>query len=148
MKLVTPYYRSPLAAFSPFANLEREFSRFLAPQPDAETARIGLPATDIREDKDNFVITAEIPGVRKEDIKVALHDGVLSITAERRAEQEATAGQYHRRERHYGRLERRFELGVPVAGAAIRAAYKDGVLTVTVPKADAAKPREIDVSVE
>ena len=148
MKLVTPYLRSPLAAFNPYADFEREIDRFFTPAAGACRAPVAVPATDVREDHDNLVITAELPGVRKEDIKVALHDGVLSLTAERRFEQESKEGQYHRRERHYGRFERRFEIGVPVNGEAIKAGYKDGILTVTVPKAEAAKPREIGVSVE
>ncbi len=148
MKLVTPYFRSPLAAFSPFADLEREFGRFIAPATDANRAPVVAPPTDVREDKDNIVIAAELPGVRREDIKVALHEGVLSIAAERRSETDTKEGEYHRRERHYGTLERRFEIGVPVNGDAIKATYKDGILTVTVPKTEAAKPRQIGVNVE
>ncbi len=148
MKLVTPYFRSPFAAYSPFAELEREIGRYLAPADGACRTASVAPVTDVREDKDAIVLSVDLPGVRKEDIKVALHDGVLSLVAERRDEKESAEVQYHRRECQYGRFERRFEIAVPVNGEAIKAAYKDGVLTVTVPKTEAAKPREIGVNVE
>ena len=147
MKLVTPYVRTPFGAFTPFAGFERELGRLFAAEGAACEASVVAPATDVREDANSFVITAELPGVSKEDLKVSLHDGVLTLAAERREEAPITEGKYHRRERHQGRFERQFTLDLPVAGDAIKAAYKDGVLTVTVPKAEAAKPRQIDVAV-
>ncbi len=147
MKLVTPYVRTPFAAFTPWADFERELNQFFTPATAGCQSAVGVPVTDVREDANSFVISAELPGVRKEDLQVSLHEGVLTLAAERREEVPATEGKYHRKERRPGRWERRFDLGPQVTGDAITAAYKDGVLTVTVPKTEAAKPRQIDVTV-
>jgi len=104
------------------------------------------PAIDISEDKDNYYVKADLPGVSKDGIKVAVEDNVLSIKGERKHEQETKDKNYHRVERSYGTFERRFTLG-EVKDDKIKAEYKDGVLHVTIPKAEPAKSKHIDISI-
>jgi HSP20 family protein len=103
------------------------------------------PAVDIYEDKDSFVVKAELPGMKKEDIDVSLHDGSLSISGERKGEMENA--EVYRSERFFGRFQRTVILPTPVNTAGINAQYKDGILTVTLPKTEEAKPKQIDVQV-
>jgi len=105
------------------------------------------PALDVYEDKDNFVVHTELPGLKREDIEVTLEDGGLVISGERKAEEKRNEGEIRRQERFYGKFQRALTLPAPVAADKVKAQYKDGVLTVTVPKAEEAKPRKIDVTV-
>ena len=104
------------------------------------------PAMDLYEDKDNFVVRAELPGMKREDIEVSLHEGGLSISGERKLEKSHEQKEVHRSERFFGRFQRTVSLGSPIAADKIKAQYKDGILTVTLPKTEEAKPKRIDVS--
>jgi HSP20 family protein len=106
-----------------------------------------VPAIDVSEDKESVTVRAELPGMKKEDIEVTLHAGVLSLSGERKSEADYKEGETHRTERFYGRFQRSVTLPAPVAADKIKAAYKDGVLTVTLPKTEEAKPKQIEVSV-
>ena len=105
------------------------------------------PALDVHEDKDNFVVKAELPGMKKEDIEVSLHDGSLSISGERKTESKREDSEVYRAERFFGRFQRTVTLPTMVAADKVKAAYNDGILTITLPKTEEAKPRKIDVSV-
>jgi HSP20 family protein len=105
------------------------------------------PALDVHDDKDAFTVTLEAPGLKKEDFEISYHDGVLSIAGERKEEKEAEERNYFRRERFFGRFSRSLSLPAEVQPDKVAAAYKDGVLTVTLPKAEKAKPKQIEVSV-
>ena len=105
------------------------------------------PALDVYENKDNFVVKAELPGMKKEDIEVSLHDGSLSISGERKTESKHEEGEVYRAERFFGRFQRTVTLPTTVAADKVKAAYNDGVLTITLPKTEEAKPKKIDVSV-
>ncbi|HXT10929.1 MAG TPA: Hsp20/alpha crystallin family protein [Candidatus Angelobacter sp.] len=105
------------------------------------------PALDVFEDKDNFVVKAELPGMKKEDIDVSLHDGTLSISGERKSDKKWEDAEVYRAERFFGRFQRTVALPSAVDAAKIKAQYKDGVLTITLPKAEEAKPKQIDVQV-
>jgi HSP20 family protein len=105
------------------------------------------PALDVQEDKDNFTIRVEVPGLKREDIDVSLQDGALIISGERRSEKVEEGVEIHRQERFYGKFQRALTLPEPVAADKVKADYKDGVLTVTLPKTEEAKPKKIDVSV-
>lgn len=104
------------------------------------------PAVDLYEDKDNIIIKAELPGLKREDIAVSLHDGALSISGERKSEEKVENAEARRTERFVGRFQRTITLPSSVKGDQVNAQYKDGVLTVTLPKAEEAKPRQIQVS--
>ncbi len=105
------------------------------------------PALDLYEEKDHFIVKAELPGMKKEDIEVSFHDGGLSISGERKSETKHEDAEVYRAERFFGRFQRTVTLPTPVAVDKARAAYQDGVLTVTLPKTEEAKPKHIDVSV-
>lgn len=105
------------------------------------------PALDVYEEKDNYVLKAELPGMKKEDIEVSFHDGSLSLSGERKSETKHEDAEVYRAERFFGRFQRTVSLPAAVAADKIKAAYKDGVLTVTLPKTEEAKPKQIDVSI-
>ena len=105
-----------------------------------------IPALDVYENENNFVVKAELPGMKKEDIEVSLNDGSLSISGERKTETRREDAEVYRAERFFGRFQRTVTLSSAVAPDKIQAAYKDGVLTVTLPKVEEAKPKRIDVS--
>jgi len=105
------------------------------------------PALDVYEDKENFIVKAELPEMKNEDIDVSLHDGSLSISGERKSETKHEDAEVYRAERFFGRFQRTVTLPAPVAADKVKAQYKDGVLTVTLPKTEEAKPKQIDVSV-
>ena len=103
---------------------------------------------DLSEKENHYIISAEIPGVKSEDINVTVENDTLTISAEKRDEYEGNEGGVLRRERSYGRVGRSFQLGNQVDAEKIDAEYKDGVLTVTLPKLEEAKPRELKVKVK
>lgn len=103
------------------------------------------PALDLYEDKDNLVLRAELPGMKKEDIDISIHDNVVSISGERHNEKKYEGSQTSREERFFGRFTRSLKLPKQVDSGRIKAAYKDGVLTVTLPKTEEAKPRQIEI---
>lgn len=105
------------------------------------------PALDVYDEKDNFVVKAEVPGMKKEDIEVSFHDGNLTISGERKSETKEEDAEVCRAERFVGRFQRTIALPGSVALDKVAATYKDGVLTVTLPKSEDSKPRQIDVSV-
>jgi HSP20 family protein len=103
------------------------------------------PAVDVFEDKEAVRIVAELPGVSPEDVKLSLENNLLTIRGEKKQEAEERNERVHRYERSYGSFERAFMLPTTVDGEKIAADYRNGVLTVTVPKAERARPREIPV---
>lgn len=105
------------------------------------------PAIDVREDDAEFLIKADLPDVKKDDVRVQVLDGVLSVAGERRQEKEEKGTRFHRVERAYGRFERRLALPTDVDTTKIAAEFKDGVLQVHLPKSPAARPRSLDVKV-
>jgi HSP20 family protein len=105
------------------------------------------PALDVHEDKNNFTVIAELAGMKKEDIEVSLHEGTLSISGERKSETKHDDAEVYRAERFFGRFQRTVALPATVAADQVQAAYKDGVLTITLPKTEEAKPKHIDVGV-
>jgi HSP20 family protein len=138
--------------FGRLSSLRDEIERlFDAPLSElARTSRLlsgWTPALDLHEDKDNFVVKIELPGMKKEDIDVSLHDGSLSISGERKGEEKFEGADVYRSERFIGHFQRTITLPAAVAADKIKAQYKDGVLTVTLAKAEEAKPKQIDVQV-
>ena len=103
---------------------------------------------DLAEKEDRYVISAELPGVKSDDLNVTLENDLLTISAERRDEFEGEDKGVYRRERSYGNVSRSFKLGGQVDIEKLDAEYKDGVLTVELPKLEKAKPRELKVKVK
>ncbi len=107
-----------------------------------------VPPVDIYETKDgSLVVKAELPGLKREDIDVTVEDNILTIRGERRQEHEDRSGRVHRMERTYGEFSRSFTLPAEVDTEQIRAEYRDGTLTVTLPRRPEARPRQIPVEV-
>jgi HSP20 family protein len=106
------------------------------------------PSVDVSEDKDNVIIKAEMPGMNKEDIKISVQDGVLTLKGEKKQEKEEKDKNYHRIERSYGSFCRSFQLPTSVKSDKIKAGYKDGVLSIALPKAEEVKPKEIPISID
>jgi len=107
-----------------------------------------VPAADVVENKDNFVVTAELPGIRKDEIRVAVQNNTLMISGEKKKETENKGDTWHHVERSYGTFSRSFELPAMVDSSRIKADFKEGVLIVELPKAEAAKPKEIRINVK
>ena len=138
------------SSFDRFAALRSELDRLFDFAPlsrERGTASAWAPVLDVHHDKDNYVVTAELPGLKKEEINLSLHDGVLTISGERKNERETKEGQSFRNERYFGKFQRSVTLPAAVDSGKVKASYKDGVLTVELPKAEEAKPKQIEVSV-
>lgn len=108
--------------------------------------RTWMPPVDIQETQDAYRLSAELPGLTKEDINITLENNVLRLTGERKFEKDAKKEGYHRIERTYGAFSRAFTLPSQVNHEKVEAAFENGVLTITVPKAEQAKPRKISIS--
>lgn len=105
------------------------------------------PTLDMHDDKDSLLVMVELPGMKKEEIDIALHDGVLTVSGERKMEREHKEGETFRSERYFGKFQRSVTLPVAVNAGKVKASYKDGILTIDLPKAEEAKPKHIAVSV-
>lgn len=127
--------------------LDRLFEPFGELTRGSQLLSVWNPAIDLYEDKDSLIVKAEIPGMKKEEIDVSLHDGALSISGERKSEQRVENGENYRSERFVGRFHRTVTLPSPVSGEKVKAQYKDGILTITLPKTEEAKPKQIEVNV-
>ena len=106
-----------------------------------------IPTVDISESDGEYLIKAELPEVKKEDVKVTVEDGVLTLQGERRQEKEEKGKRFHRVERSYGSFVRSFTLPESVDEGSVRAEYKDGMLNLHLPKTEKVKPKAIDVKV-
>jgi HSP20 family protein len=109
-------------------------------------AGVWYPPVDILESKDSYLIRVELPGMRNEDLKTEVNDGMLTLSGERKFEEPANGVEYHRVERVTGKFSRSFHLPQTVNHDGIKATYRDGILEVQVPKAEEAKPRQIAIS--
>lgn len=147
---------SALMKWNPFRELEdmqNRLSSFFGRTPvrglgeESMTVSEWTPLVDITEDEKEYLIKAELPEVKKEDVKVTVENGVLTITGERKFEKEEKDKKYHRIERAYGSFMRSFTLPDAAPGDKVSAEFKDGVLKVHLPKSAEAKPKAIDVKV-
>jgi HSP20 family protein len=132
-----------------WTNLRDEINRlFESPFGDGgrESEFFGwAPPLDLYEDKDFLIVKAELPGMKKEDIEISLHQGSLIISGERKEEVQNGEAEASRAERFFGRFQRSMELPKPVDANKVTANYKDGILTVKLPKTEESKPRQITV---
>jgi len=105
------------------------------------------PAVDVLESKESYLIRAELPGMKREDINVEVKDGTLLLSGERKSEKPAEGVEYRHVERSTAKFWRSFSLPETVKQEGIEATYKDGILEIRVPKVEEAKPRQIEISV-
>jgi len=133
--------------------LKEELDRFFGPPRELmgdDLPGLGewAPSMDVSETKDALVVKAEVPGLDPDDIQISLQDQVLTVKGERRREQEEKDERYHRVERAYGRFARTVWLPVGIDGGKVTATFKNGLLTVTLPKTMAVKGTTIPVKAE
>jgi HSP20 family protein len=107
-----------------------------------------LPPVDISEDDHNIALKAEIPGVKLEDLSITLENNVLTIAGERKFKDEENKENFHRIERRYGRFTRSFTLPAGVDAAKVNATFEDGILSITLPKREEFKPKQITIEVK
>jgi len=124
-------------------DVDRFFNRFWDYN---ESDTVWSPSVDISETEDKYEVKAELPGLDKKEINVAVENNVLRLSGERKHEEKKDDKNYHRIERFYGKFERTFRLPERVQAENIKAHYKNGVLTVEIPKAEELKPRGIEIS--
>ncbi len=129
------------------ADMDRLFKSLFGGFPE-EREGFWAPAMDIEEDNDNIMVKAEIPGMKKEDIKVSVRGNVLMVSGERKQEKETKNKTHHRVERYYGKFSRTITLPSDVITDKIKASYKDGVLNITLPKPESKKPKQIEVEIK
>jgi len=145
----------PLVRWDPWQEIVDKFDRYTRAmtQPQAGSQEVmatgdWAPRVDIAETDEAFVIKAEIPEVNKDDVKVTVDNGVLTIRGERKQEKGEEGKKFHRVERHYGSFARSFTLPDNVDETKVTASFKDGMLKLQIPKAEEAKPEVIEVKVE
>ena len=140
-------------SFDRWASLRDEMNRLFDLPTMSNLARQAqlfsnwTPALDLYQTADNVVAVVELPGMRKEDINISLHDGMLTIAGERQSSS-GEGESAERTERFSGKFRRSISLPTRVDASKVSATYKDGILTVTLPKAEEAKPKKVEVTVE
>ena len=135
-----------IVRWSPFETADL-FDTFLGRPLTGPSTRAWLPAVDMHETKDDLVLTVELPGVSEKDVTVSITGDLLSIKGERRWNDEARDRQYLHTERVYGQFERLVQLPMAVQADKVKATFRDGVLQITLPKAEELKPREIKIDI-
>jgi HSP20 family protein len=147
-------YRPNYLSQSPFETMGRlhdELQRLLDGQSGAsgsEFFSVWAPALDVYEDKDSVVVTLEVPGMKKEGFEIALHGGTLSIAGERHLDDQRRKVSGYRTERFEGRFQRSIALPKQVQTEKVAASYRDGILTVTLPIAEDARPKQITIKAD
>jgi HSP20 family protein len=146
MRDLVDFEREPNRMFNSFEN---RFGISKSKEDDnAYENAVWMPLTDIYEDKDKYSLKLDLPGIKKEDVKISFVDGKLSISGERSQENEHKDSKCHRIERSFGKYYRSFNLPEHVQSEKINAEFKDGQLTISIPKAEEAKPKEIEIKVK
>lgn len=144
-----------LVRWRPFRDLmnvqcefDRMFDEFFGRSLNVIDGGLWSPAVDVSEDNDNVYVAVEVPGMTKDSVKITLQDNLLTIQGEKKQETEQKGKNYHRMERSYGSFTRSFSLPTTIQADKIKASYKDGLLNITLPKAEEVKPKEIPIAIE
>lgn len=139
----------------PFETLLRfqdDLSRAMGPRNQQHrehvSSRVWSPTVDVYEDADAIVIKTDLPGMSQDDIDIEMSNDTLTIKGERKFDDEERRDKYVRIERQYGAFQRSFTIGVPVEPDKIKALYRNGILELTLPKAEATKPRKVQVATD
>ena len=146
--------RTSISRFEPFRTnslqeqISRLFNEAFERSADESSITTWAPAVDIFETEQELVVKADLPDIQPEELEIRVENNILTIRGERKFEKKVNESNYLRVERAYGSFSRSFSLANTVNSEAIKAEYKDGVLTLTVPKREEAKPKQIKVNVE
>jgi len=147
MRMLVPMRCATPAPWSAFRELEDQLDRLWNGVRSESGKSSWAPAVDVHETETGYELEADLPGMNKEDIDVSLVDGILKIKGARKNEKETKEKGYHRVERSYGEFERTFQLPDSVNAEAVKAEFNKGVLHITLPKREEAKPKQIQVQV-
>jgi len=128
--------------------IDRLFDSFFGRQTSMATEGFWVPAIDVEETDSDYIVKAELPGLKKDDIKIAVTEDTLTISGERKMEKEEKGKTYHRIEMNYGKFERTIRFPSEVNPEKAKASYKDGILTVTIPKSEKTKAKELEITIE
>jgi HSP20 family protein len=139
--MLTKFDLAPVPSF--FSVFERPLLRDLF--EGEERVVTYTPRVDVVENKENFVVRAELPGIKKDEVKLTLENNVLTLSGEKRHEEKRDEDNYHLMETRYGKFERRFRLTDNIDRSNIAADYKDGVLTITLPKTKESQSKQIAI---
>jgi len=139
--------------FGEFGDIQTEMNRmfdsfFGRPAHGSGVERVWSPAVDMFENKDELTVAVELPGLNEKDINLSITGDMLTVKGERRWSSEVKQDDYYRGERWYGKFDRTLPLPIPVQADRVKASYRDGVLTITLPKVEAIKPKEIKIDVQ
>jgi HSP20 family protein len=153
MALVRWQPRGTMSAWTPFRELEEvrnEMSRMFGwPAGHVDSEALSdtpwIPAVDIVQEGDHYVVKADLPGMKKDEIEITLNGDTLTVSGEKKRETETKDDSRYRSERYYGKFSRSLVLSSAVDTNKIEAAYKDGVLSVTIPKSEEARPKQIKI---
>jgi HSP20 family protein len=144
----------PIKKWEPFKELvtlrddmDRFFNSFFGRSLDSGYDGVWAPVIDIEEDRDNFIVKAELPGMKKEDIKISVRSNILALAGERKYDHEEKTKTFHRIERAYGKFVRTITLPSEVDGDKVKANYQDGILTIILPKPETMKPKEVEIEI-
>ena len=153
MKLVPWRKETGLDLFDDLGNFQQEMNRLFdvtlqRPFKLDNGDKLWAPAVDIVDEKDQIKVRADLPGLKKEDIEVSVDNDVLTIKGEKKEEKETKGKDYIRSERYYGAFHRAFSLPASVDASKVNAAYKEGVLEITLPKKEGAKPKQTKVEIK
>jgi HSP20 family protein len=139
-------YHSPLMGM---VAMKRMMDRFFNESPaDDAVGSVWSPRIEVVETDSNFEVTAELPGIEKDDVKIELQDNILTLSGEKKSVEEKREPNLHFCERAYGKFARSFQLPALVNSGGIKASFKNGVLTLNLPKDEEAKPRQIEIKAE
>lgn len=146
--LTTRDFFNPAREFSPwFSEIDDVMDRLLVPMTTLKRETQGFnPACDVEETDSHYLMSFDLPGISKEDVKIEVVDNQLTVSGERKTEQKGDKNNRHMAERFYGSFQRVFTLPATIDATNVEASYKDGVLQIALPKAESAKPREIKIS--
>jgi len=146
------YVRNDHDPFESLLRFQDDLSRAIGPrtsQPrEHVSTRVWSPVVDVYEDADAIVIKTDLPGVNQDEIDVEMNNDTLTIRGERKFDDEERRDKYVRIERQYGSFQRSFTIGVAIEADKIKAVYKNGILELTLPKAEATKPRKVQVAAD
>lgn len=155
--MLVRFQRFPFSSslFEPLTNFDRGVNTMLDKFVRGGTVDDGsfaishwMPAVDVAEHEEEYQVKVELPGISKEDVNITMQENILTIRGEKKQEKESKGSSYHHVERSYGSFQRSFTLPTSVKHDKVEAAFNDGLLTVTLPKAEEAKPKQIDVKVK